>query len=337
MKYKLLGKTGLRVSELCLGTMTFGEDWKSGANKTESKRLFDFYANAGGNFLDTANFYTYGTSEQYLGDFIKGNRDHFVVSTKYALYDKIDDPNFMGNHRKNMMRSVNDSLKRLQTDYIDIFWLHIWDFTTDVEEVMRGLNQLVDQGKVLHIGVSDTPAWIIAKANMLARQNGWVEFSAVQLEYSLIERTAERDLFPMANDFKMTINTWSPLGAGILTGKYLEKMEGRLNEKSIKMTEENLEISRQLKEVADEVGRPAAQLALRWILQTNSNIIPIIGARKRSQLEDNFKCLDFELTVEQMQKLNKISEIDLGFPHEFMQRASTQKNLFGKTKKRITF
>src|SRR5690554_5758118 len=158
MNYKLLGKTGLRVSELCLGTMTFGEDWKSGANKEESKKVFDFYANKGGNFLDAANFYTYGTSEEYLGEFVKSDRDHFVISSKYGLFDKLDDPNYMGNHRKNMIRSIEGSLKRMQTDYIDIFWLHIWDFTTDIEEVMRGLNHLIQQGKVLHIGISDTPA-----------------------------------------------------------------------------------------------------------------------------------------------------------------------------------
>jgi len=198
MKYKLFGKSGLRVSEICLGTMTFGEEWGTGANYEESKKIFEYYAGLGGNFLDTANRYTNGTSEKWLGEFIAQDRDKFVVATKYSLFDREDDVNASGNHRKNMMRSVEHSLKRLNTEYIDLLWLHIWDNTTPIEEVMRGLEDLVRMGKVHYIGISDTPAWIVAKANTLADLRGWTNFVGLQIEYSLIQRTPERDLIPMA-------------------------------------------------------------------------------------------------------------------------------------------
>ncbi|MDR9399226.1 MAG: aldo/keto reductase [Salibacter sp.] len=331
MKYKLFGNTGLRVSELCLGTMTFGTEWGTGADKDTSKKIFDIYAKAGGNFLDTANFYTNGTSEHFLGDFIKNDRDHFVLATKYSLHDREGDPNFTGNHRKNLVRSVNESLKRLQTDYIDILWLHMWDFTTSVEEVMRGLNNLVEQGKVLYIAISDTPAWIVAKANMVARQHGWIEFSGLQTEYSLVERTSERDLLPMAEDFGLSVTTWSPLGAGLLTGKYLNSMDGRLSEKSVKMTDHNLGIAKTVKSVADEIGASPSQVALQWLRQQNKSIIPIVGARKIEQIEDNLGCLNISLSNDQMNKLNDCSKVDLGFPHEFLKKDATRSHLYGGT------
>ena len=220
MRYKLLGRSGLRVSELALGTMTFGPEWGWGASKDESRRMFDAYAEAGGNFLDTANRYTEGTSERYVGEFIASDRDHWVVATKDTLWMRRDDPNFSGNHRKNMVQALDASLKRLGTDYIDLYWVHAWDFTTPTSEVMRALDDMVRAGKVLHVGISDTPAWVVSRANTLAELRGWSPFVALQLRYSLIDRTAERDLIPMARAMDMAITPWSILGAGTLTGKY---------------------------------------------------------------------------------------------------------------------
>ncbi|NDC42069.1 MAG: aldo/keto reductase, partial [Chitinophagia bacterium] len=198
MQYRLFGRSGLRVSEIALGTMTFGAEWGFGADREESARMFDAYAQAGGNFIDTANRYTEGTSEQLVGEFIKSDRHHFVVATKYTLHDRKNDPNFSGNHRKNLMRSVEASLKRLDTDFIDLLWVHAWDFFTPVDEILRGLNDLMSSGKVQYIGISDTPAWIVSRANTMAELRGWAGFVGLQVEYSLIQRTPERDLTPMA-------------------------------------------------------------------------------------------------------------------------------------------
>ena len=226
MKYKLLGKSGLRVSELCLGTMTFGEDWGWGASKDESRAVFEAFAAAGGTLIDTANMYTNGSSETITGELISSDRDRYVLATKYTFPDNptspanAGNPNAAGNQRKNLMRSVEGSLKRLGTDYIDLLWLHAWDFMTPVDEVMRGLDDLVSAGKIGYIGISDAPAWVVSQANTLAEWRGWTPFVALQIEYSLIERTPERDLLPMAKAFGLTVTPWSPLGQGVLTGKY---------------------------------------------------------------------------------------------------------------------
>src|SRR5512146_3244183 len=198
MNYHLLGHSGLRVSELCLGTMTFGEDWGWGASKDESSAIFEAFAAAGGNFIDTANNYTNGTSEKYVGEFTAADRDHFVIATKYTLTERPADPNFGGNQRKNLSRSVEGSLKRLNSGYIDLLYLHMWDGMTPVDEVMRALDDLVRCGKVLYIGISDTPAWVVSQANMLAGLHGWSQFIALQSPYSLADRALERDLLPMA-------------------------------------------------------------------------------------------------------------------------------------------
>ncbi len=210
MRYRLLGRSGLRVSELCLGTMTFGEDWQFGASKDESRAIFDAFCSAGGNFINTADAYTYGTSEELVGEFIAAERDRFVVSTKYSLSTRPDDPNGGGNHRKNMFRAVEQSLGRLKTDFINVYWLHAWDSVTPVEEVMRGLEDLVRSGKVLYVGVSDTPAWVVSQANTLAELRGWTKFIGLQTEYSLIERTAERELLPMARALGVGVLAWAP-------------------------------------------------------------------------------------------------------------------------------
>ena len=220
MRYKLLGKSGLRVSELALGTMTFGEEWGWGASKEECHKMFDAYAHAGGNFIDTANRYTEGTAERIIGELIAADRAHFVLASKYTLKMRNGDPNYCGNHRKNMVQSLEASLKRLHTDYLDLFWVHAWDFLTPVEEVMRGLDDLVRAGKVLYIGISDTPAWVIAQANTMAELRGWTSFVGMQAQYSLIERTPERELLPMARALDIGVLPWGILGAGVLSGKY---------------------------------------------------------------------------------------------------------------------
>src|SRR6266446_2112353 len=220
MNYRLLSNSGLRVSEAALGTMTFGEDWGWGSAKDEARRVYDAFREAGGNFIDTANFYTNGTSESFLGEFMEGHRQSLVMATKYSLANPGTDPNAAGNHRKNMVQAVEASLKRLQTDYIDLYWVHIWDQITPVEEVMRALDDLVRQGKVLYVGISDAPAWWIAQANTLATLRAWSPFVGLQVEYSLIERTVERELVPMAKALNLGVLAWSPLAMGLLTGKY---------------------------------------------------------------------------------------------------------------------
>ena len=328
MKFKLLGKSGLRVSELCLGTMTFATEWGWGADKHESKKIFEAYANAGGNFLDTANRYTEGTSETFLGDFISADRDHFVVSTKYTLYDRNGDPNYAGNHRKNMIRSVNESLKRLHTDYIDVFWVHMWEFTTPVDEVMRGLDDLVRSGKVHYVGISDTPAWVISRSNMLAELRGWSQFVALQVEYSLLQRGAERDLLPMAQTLDMAVTPWGVIGGGALTGKYLRGETGRVPENSLRRSERSSDIAQEVVDVAQELGVTPTQVAINWVRQRVSNVMPIVGAKRVEQLQDSLKCLDFVIPDEIMTRLNEVSKIELGFPHDFLSSEGMKQSAF---------
>src|ERR1700674_3388459 len=220
MKYRLLGKSGLRVSEAALGTMTFGDEWGWGSPKAEAQKVYETYREAGGNFIDTANFYTNGTSATFLGEFMQGHRESVVLATKYSNAAPGNDPNAAGNHRKSMMQAVEASLERLQTDYIDLYWVHMWDGITPVEEVMRGLDDIVRQGKVLYAGISDAPAWWIAQANTLAVLRGWTQFIGLQIEYSLVERTVERELIPMSKALNLGVLAWSPLARGVLSGKY---------------------------------------------------------------------------------------------------------------------
>jgi aryl-alcohol dehydrogenase-like predicted oxidoreductase len=339
MRYKLLGKSGLRVSELCLGTMTFGEDWGWGASFDESQNVFDAFVEAGGNFIDTANGYTDGSSEKILGELIAKERERFVVATKYSfplqMSDRQGNPNGSGNHRKNMFQSLEGSLKRLNTDYIDLFWLHAWDFMTPIEEVMRSLDDLVRQGKILYVGISDTPAWIISQANTLAQFYGWTPFVALQIEYSLLQRTPERDLLPMAKAFDLAVTPWSPLGGGVLTGKYNKPSsngeQGRLETQGGNIPERNLAIAEVVTQVAEEIGHTPSQVALAWLRHQNGVIIPIVGARKLSQFQDNLACLDVSLSSEHLQRLNEVSQIELGFPHDFLQNDTIRDRLFGGT------
>ncbi len=323
MKYRLLGKSGLRVSELCLGTMTFGEEWGFGVNKEESKKVFDAFVSAGGNFLDTANLYTEGSSEKFVGEFIKQDRDYYVLATKYTLKNpgNPNNINASGNNRKSMMNSVEDSLKRLGTDYIDLLWVHAWDSLTPIDEVMRGLDDLVRSGKVLYVGISDTPAWVVSAANTMADLRGWSRFVGLQIEYSLFQRHAERDLIPMANAFDLAITPWGTIGGGALTGKYLdEKDKGpkRIKEGSARLNERNTEIARFVKKISDETGIPGAIIALNWIRQQKGVFIPIIGSRTDKQLIENMKCLDMPLSDDIMKKLDEETKIVYGFPHDFL-------------------
>ena len=331
MQYQLFGNSGLRVSPVSLGTMTFGEDWGWGSTKSTSKKIFDTYMKAGGNFIDTADIYTEGSSERILADLIKADREHVVLATKYSLSNTTHNPNKSGNHRKNLFQSVEASLKRLKTDYIDLLWLHAWDFTTPVEEVMRSLDDLVRQGKVFYIGISDAPAWVVSRANMYAEQRGLTPFIGNQLEYNLTERTPERELLPMAEELKMGVVAWSPLATGILTGKHLGKksVKGSRNEgkKSVRFNERNDDIARAVVEVAKASDHSPAQIALAWLKY--QNVIPIIGARKLNQLKDNLGFLDVQLSEEQLLRLNEVSKIKMGFPHDFVLGPGARRMMYG--------
>lgn len=218
MRYQFLGPSGLRVSELCLGTMSFGDMWGFGADEKESHRVLDAFADAGGNFIDTANKYHDGQSEEIVGSYLGPGRDRWVVASKYTLAMRAGDPNAAGNSRKNLRESVEASLRRLRTDYLDVLWVHAWDYATPIEEIMRGLDDLVSAGKVHYVGLSDTPGWVASQANTLAALRGWSPFVALQVPYSLIERTGERELLPVADAFGLSVTAWAPMAAGVLTG-----------------------------------------------------------------------------------------------------------------------
>jgi aryl-alcohol dehydrogenase-like predicted oxidoreductase len=316
--------------------MTFGEEWGWGASKEESKKIFDAYAEAGGNFIDTANRYTEGTAEKFVGEFVAADRDHFVVATKYTLFTRRDDPNFSGNHRKNMVQALEASLKRLNTDYIDLYWLHAWDYTTPVEEVMRALDDMVRAGKILYIGISDTPAWVISQANTLADLRGWSRFVGLQMQYSLIERTIEREHMPLAQTTDIAVTAWGALGSGVLTGKY-NKDTGAAGRAALwgEIPERNLQIAQAVVDLAEELGVEPSQVALNWVRQQPGVVIPIIGAKRVSQLEDNLGCLNFTLTAEQLAHLNDISKIELGFPYDFLTSEQVQDLVFGGTYSKI--
>jgi aryl-alcohol dehydrogenase-like predicted oxidoreductase len=329
MQFRLLGPSGLRVSEYALGTMTFGEEWGWGASREESRRMFEAYAARGGNFLDTANRYTEGTSERLVGEFIAADRDHWVVATKYTLFDRKGDPNFSGNHRKNLMRSVKASLERLGTDWIDLLWVHMWDGTTPVDEVLRGLDDLVRAGTVHYVGISDTPAWVVARANTMADLRGWTPFVALQLRYSLIDRTAERDLLPMARAFGLAVTPWSVLGAGVLSGKYnAGEGTGRAAARVAKV-ERNLRIAEAVRGVAAAVSATPAQVAIAWARRQAGTVIPLLGARNVAQLEDNLGALDVRLDPAHLATLDAASAIEPGFPHDFLGLPSTKELIFG--------
>ncbi len=327
MRYKLLGRTGLRVSEVCLGTMTFRPDWGWGADHEESRAMFDAFSEAGGNFIDTANRYTNGTSETYVGEFIAKQRERYVVATKYTLSRDASDPNAAGNHRKSLVESLEASLRRLGTDYVDVYWAHIWDSHTPIEEMMRALDDQVRAGKILYVGISDAPAWVVSRANTLAEAQGWTPFCAMQSQYSLVERSAERELLPMSQHLDIAFTAWAALGAGLLSGKYNEDPTGgggRIHSANWGTIEDHkLAIAREVAAVAGELGATAAQVALSWVRQQSPLMIPVLGSRKASQLVDNLGCVDVTLGPEHLARLDEVSKIELGFPYDFIKGGRT--------------
>lgn len=339
MRYKLLGHSGLKVSELALGTMTFGESWGFGASPEECRRIFDAYIALGGNLIDTANKYTDGAAEQIVGDLIHDNRERLVLATKYTMTMRGGDPNASGNHRKNMVQSLEASLNRLGTDYVDILWVHAWDGITPIDETMRALDDLVRSGKVLYVGMSDAPAWIVAQANTLAELRGWSRFIGLQLNYNLTERSAERELLPMARALGIGVTAWGALAAGILTGKYSRRpqvedsLRARMN--GHRLSERNVLIARAVDAIADKLDRSSTQVALNWVRQRGKDIVPIIGARKQSQIEDALRCIEFTIPDEDMEHLDEVSRIEMGFPHDFLASDPIQEVLFGDTRGRL--
>lgn len=330
MNYKLLGRSGLKVSELCLGAMGFGTEGGWGAEKDASFAIMDAFANAGGNFIDTANVYKLGTSEKIIGEYLSNHdRDYFVLATKYTLKDNTTNPNASGNNRKNMMRSVEESLKRLKTDFIDVLYLHIWDNITPIDEVLRGLDDLIKQGKVTYAAISDTPAWVVSKGNTLAELMGWSQFIALQVEYSLLARTAERELIPMAKHYGMTVTPWAPLAGGALTGKYLRGEQGRVKAESNRRNNRAQTITEAVVDIATELGVSESHVALQWMMDRDFSCIPIVGATKIDQLNDNLKAVDTKLTAEHFKKLNEVSAIELGFPGDFFNEDAVKMNSFG--------
>jgi aryl-alcohol dehydrogenase-like predicted oxidoreductase len=324
MKYKLLGRSGLRVSELCLGCATFGTNWGLiGSDKLESGRIFDAFVEAGGNYFDTSNRYQESQSEQYLGTFIEDERDRYVIGSKFSLFDGMTDgrdPNGHGNHRKNLFRSVEGSLKRLRTDYIDLLWVHIYDYTTPIDEMMRALDDLVRQGKVHYVGASNFPAWWIARANTLADFHGWSPFVATQIEYSIVERSCEPEFLPFAHELDVALVAWSALAGGMATGKYnrghldlsqpqrlIDEVEPEKHHYWHEMTTRNLRIMEQVNRIADEIGRPTCQVSLRWLMQQKVVTIPIFSARTVEQAKEDLGAVEFELTAEQMAALDEAS------------------------------
>jgi aryl-alcohol dehydrogenase-like predicted oxidoreductase len=320
MRYRLLGKSGLRVSELCLGTMTFGEDWGWGASREESRSMFDQFVEAGGNFIDTSSNYTNGSSERLVGEFVSGRRDEFVIATKYTLRrpgSGKNDLNAGGNHRKNMLRTVEASLQRLNTDMIDLLYLHMWDYSTPVEEFLRGLDDLVTSGKVLYLGISDTPAWVVSYAQAVAELRGWSRLVAYQAEYSLLERGVENDVLPMSQYLDMALLAFSLVGGGVLTGKFNQPGGPGEATRVKEPSPQEKAAAAHVVEVAAEIGKTPAQVAINWVRQKAANIIPILGARRAAQMSDNLSVLDFTLTPEQMARLDAVHPLPPSYPHTF--------------------
>ncbi|MEH2204484.1 MAG: aldo/keto reductase [Nostoc sp.] len=329
--YYTLGGSGLRVSRLALGSMTFGTEWGWGADEDIAHQLFNTYIDAGGNFIDTADLYTNGTSERWIGKFVAKRRlrDRVVIATKFSYNAEPGNPNAGGNGRKNILRAVEGSLQRLGTDFIDLYLLHTWDRLTPAEEVIRTLDDLVRSGKVRHVGLSDTPAWYAARSQTLAQCRGYEPLSTLQLEYSLVERNIEREFVPLGLELGMGIMVWSPLARGLLSGKYqpnegsftgsgrLETMRNSNSPASLKMTERNWQIIAQLESVAKELGQSMAQVVLNWIANRPGIASVIVGATKLAQLEDNLKALDFEIPKELSDRLEIVSRPEPQFPYTF--------------------
>ncbi|MDQ6874274.1 MAG: aldo/keto reductase [Actinomycetota bacterium] len=317
MRYTTLGDSGLRVSEVCLGTMTFGTDWGFGADEATCRRQFELFAGAGGTFVDTANRYTNGTAETMVGEFVRADRERFVVATKYSLTTG-GHPNSGGNSRRSLHTALEASLRRLQMDYVDLLWLHAWDYVTPAEEVMRALDDVVRSGKVLYVGISDTPAWIVARMQTLAQLRGWTPLVGLQVQYSLASREPEAELIPMAHALGLGVTAWAPLGGGLLSGKYARPAAGDEQRRLGKDVDPaQLRVAQEVSAVADELGVPAVQVALAW-LRAKDGVIPIVGARTVEQLEGSLGYLEIEVPQGCIRRLDEVSAVRKGFPHEFL-------------------
>ncbi|MBL8957613.1 MAG: aldo/keto reductase [Myxococcaceae bacterium] len=336
MNYRLLGRSGLKVSPLGLGAMTFGTDWGWGAARDTAFALMDRFFERGGNLLDTADGYTAGTSEQMIGEYLqgRGNRDRVVLATKYTFNASPGDPNAGGNGRKNLYRALEGSLRRLKTDYVDLYWMHAWDGLTPAEEVLRTMDDLVRAGKVRYFGLSDVPAWYFGRMQTLAESRGLERVAALQLEYSLVERNIEREHVPAALELGAGLVPWSPLASGLLSGKYqrgatasepggagrLQAIKGSGNPGFLKLfTERNWKIVDALVAVSRELGRPPAQVALNWVTRQPAVASTLVGATKLEQLDDNLKALDFELPAAHAARLDEVSRPKTVHPYHFFE------------------
>ncbi len=337
MNYHLLGNTGLRISPLALGTMTFGNDWGWGSSEETAREIFNAYIDAGGNLIDTADLYTNGTSEELIGRFVKERnlRDYVVLATKYSFGAAAGNPNAGGNGRKNLMRAIEGSLRRMQTDYVDLYWIHAWDTLTPVEEVMHSLSALVESGKVRYIGLSNCPAWYVARAQTLAELRGWERLAAIQMEYNLTDRSIEHEFIPMIQRLGIGLCVWGPLASGLLSGKYTRDnlSEGRLRAiqgsgnpvfDRVAGNPRNWEIVETLNQAASEIGRPASSVALNWISRRPGVNATLIGATKLGQLQSNLQALDFDLPVEVFARLEGISHPEATTPYMFFGEAMQQ-------------
>jgi aryl-alcohol dehydrogenase-like predicted oxidoreductase len=333
VNYRILGRSGLRVAELCLGTMTFGDDWGWGADREDSRRIFEAYAGIGGNFIDTANNYTNGTSEQLVGEFTSGARERFVIATKYTLSLDPEDPNAGGNHRKSLVRSLEQSLRRLRTDYVDLLWLHMYDAFTPIEEAVRALDDQVRLGKVLYVGISDSPAWIASQAHTLATLRGWSPFVALQVPYSLSGREPERELLPMAASLGLAVTPWGVLEAGTLTGK--PEQERRWPDDPVSNTAR--EVIATLQRIAGAHGATPAQVAIAWLLQRPGppTLVPIVAARRPEQIVENLGAREVLLGPEEISELEAAGRPSLGFPRSFLESDGVRELIYGSTFERI--
>lgn len=323
MRYRLLGPTGLRVSELCLGTMTFGTDWGWGADEAECERIVAAYRDAGGNFLDTASNYTNGSSERIVGELTAGERDRWVIATKYTLTLDAGDPNAGGNHRKSLVRALEQSLRRLRTDYVDLLWLHMRDATTPIEEIVRALDDQVRLGKVLYVGISDSPAWVASRANAIAELRGWSPFVAVQIPYSAVARDPEREVIPMAEELGLTVAAWGVLEHGLLSGRKPETLRwpGAPSERA-------RAVVAAVEQVSAESGATPGQVAIAWLRR---RVVPIVGVRTAAQLEENLGALTVDLSDEQIARIDEAGAQPLGFPRSFLESDGVRELIYGTT------
>ncbi|MEV0184256.1 aldo/keto reductase [Streptomyces sp. NPDC050625] len=330
LNYRLMGRSGLRVSDVALGTMLFGATNGWGVSAETAKELYDTFRAVGGNYLDTANQYAGGESERIIGGLVAGHREEVVIASKYTnSAPRNGDANAGGNQRKNMVQSVEGSLRRLNTDYLDLYVVHSWDLLTPVDEVMRGLDDLVRAGKVLHVGVSNTPAWVVAQANTMAELRGWSRYVGLQIEYSLLGRSAEAEFFPMAQEFGLSVLAWSPLKNGLLTGKYAAGggVGSRLSAEvwSSPAMAWSGQHGADVETVLDALGALAveldvtpAQLALAWLRHRPIHVVPILGATSVAQLAENLRSAELELTPGQVARLDEASAVPLAYPHPYL-------------------